>query len=264
MTPDQPRQPAPAIWFDAVHPPAPQRAHAPEPLSRERIVAAAMALADAEPHGEITMRALAARLGVRSPMALYRYVGSKHGLADLMMDEVFGLVDVRRGAGWRAALRSLGLSGWAAVQRHPWFARLAFARPPLGPNALAVYDAAFAELEPLGLPAAAVGGSVNTVLGHVFGSGLALLEENAMRARSGVVNDEQLTEAVRPYLASIAASGRYPHFSRWAADPTRLDPPPQSFEQILEWLLDGLATVGATPGAAAGAAADPAPQDCAP
>jgi AcrR family transcriptional regulator len=250
MTSDQPQKPAPAIWFETVHPPAPQRGGAPEPLSRERIVTAAMALADADPQGEITMRALAGRLGVRSPMALYRYVGSKDGLADLMMDEVFGLIEVRRGQGWRPALRTMGRTGWAAVQRHPWFARLAFARPPLGPHALAMYDAAFAELEPLGLRAAAVAGSVNTVLGHVFGSGLALLEENAMRGRIGVVDDEQLTEMVGPYLATIAESGRYPHFSRLVADPGWHDPAPQSFEQILEWLLDGLATLGrAGPGA---------------
>lgn len=244
MTSDQPREPTPTVRFDAVHPPARGRAHSPEPLSRDRVVAAAMALADDEPHGEITMRALAGRLGVRSPMALYRYVGSKDGLADLMMDEVFGLIAVRRGEGWRPALRSLGLSGWEAVQRHPWFARLAFARPPLGPNALTMYDTAFAELEPLGLDAATLAGSVNTVLGHVFGSGLALLEENAMRARHGVVSDEQLTEMAAPFHAAIADSGRYPHFSRWVADPGRHEPAPQSFEQILEWLLDGLATVG--------------------
>ena len=247
MTTDPPRGPAPAVRFDAVHPPAPQRAQSPEPLSRDRIVAAAMDLADGEPHGEITMRALAARLGVRSPMALYRYVGSKDGLADLMMDEVFGLVTVRRGEGWRAALRSLGLSGWAAVRRHPWFARLAFARPPLGPHALTMYDSAFAELDPLGLDAATLAGSVNTVLGHVFGSGLALLEENAMRARQGVVSDEQLTEMAAPFHAAIAESGRYPHFSRWIADPARHEPAPQSFEQILEWLLDGLATLEPAP-----------------
>src|SRR3954449_8799517 len=106
--------PDPATWLTgaqrAVPPPRPDQ------LSRQRIVAAATELADAEPRGEITMRALAGRLGVRSPMALYRYVGSKDGLADLMMDEVFATVVVERGRGWRSALRSLGLSGWQAVR----------------------------------------------------------------------------------------------------------------------------------------------------
>ena len=236
------------VWFDS---PAPPRS--PEPLSRERIVAAAIELADREPGGEVTMRALAGRLGVRSPMALYRYVGSKDGLADLMADEVYGRFAVHRGDGWRPALRELGTSGWAAVRRHPWFARLAFARPPLGPNALALYDAALAELDPLGLPAATRMGCVNTVLGHVLGSGLALLEEQRMRAGIGSPTDADLAASAAPYLERIAAAGAHPHFSRWAADPDRLAEPPQTFEAILDWLLDGLATlVGRHPAASGG------------
>jgi AcrR family transcriptional regulator len=226
------------VWFDE---PAPPRAT--EQLSRDKIVAAAVELADREPRGEITMRALAARLGARSPMALYRYVGSKDGLTDLMVDQVYSQVTVPRGGGWRPALRGLGGTAWDAVQRHPWFARLAFARPPLGPGAIGVYDSALAELEPLGLDAATRMGFVSTVLGHVLGSGLALLEEQAMRARAGLDSDADLDQAAAPYLERIAAAGQHPHFSRWAADPGRHAPGPQSFGQVLEWLLDGLATL---------------------
>ncbi|MFC4856326.1 TetR/AcrR family transcriptional regulator [Actinophytocola glycyrrhizae] len=214
-----------------------------EPLSRERIVAAATELADEEASGEVTMRTLASRLGVRSPMALYRYVGSKDGLADLMADHVYGLFAVTRGEGWRPALRSLGGSGWAAVRRHPWFARLAFSRPPLGPNALTVQDAALAELAPLGLPAATRMGFVNTVLGHVLGSGLTLLEEQTMRVRAGITSEADMAVTTEPYLPRIAESGKYPHFSEWAADPDRLAAQPQDFDTILEWLLSGLATM---------------------
>jgi AcrR family transcriptional regulator len=231
-------EPGGLVWYDS---PAPPRTT--EPLSRERIVAVATELADQEPSGEVTMRALANSLGVRSPMALYRYVGSKDGLADLMADQVYGRLTVRRGEGWRPALRELGTSGWAAVQHHPWFARLAFSRPPLGPNALATYDAALAELDPLGLPAATRMGFVNTVLGHVLGSGLALLEERTMRARVGLATDDDLAAAAVPYLERIAAAGQFPHFSRWAADPDRRHLQPQTFEAILEWLLDGLASL---------------------
>jgi AcrR family transcriptional regulator len=228
-------EPGRPLWFDEIASP-----RGAEPLSRERIVAVATQLADQEPSGEVTMRALATSLGVRSPMALYRYVGSKNGLADLMADQVYGLFTVRRGAGWRPALRELGISGWAAVQRHPWFARLAFSRPPLGPHALALYDAALAELDPLDLPAATRMGYINTVLGHVLGSGLALLEERTMRATAGIATDEALAAAAEPYLERIAAAGQYPHFIRWATDPDRHAPQPQTFETILEWLLDGL------------------------
>jgi AcrR family transcriptional regulator len=211
-----------------------------EGLSRARIVAAAIELADADPAGTVTMRALAARLGVRSPMALYRHVDGKDGLSDLMADEVYGLISATGGHGWRPALRELGCTGWRAVQDHPWFARLAFSRPPLGPHAIALYDTALAELEPLGLPAAARMGFVSTVLAHVLGSGLALLEERAMRDRTGLATESDLAAAAAPYLERIAAAGRHPHFSRWAADPARHEPAPQSFERILEWLLDGL------------------------
>lgn len=225
------------VWFEQ-----PPRQRSAERLDRPRIVTAAIELADQEMTGEVTMRALAARLGVRSPMALYRYVGSKNGLSDLMADEIYGEITVPAGGGWRPALHGLGTSGWAAVRRHPWFARLAFSRPPLGPNALRMYDTALSELAPLALDAPARMGFVNTVLGHVFGSGLALLEEQAMRARAGLPTDQDLSDATAPYLKRIAASGEYPHFSRWAADPGRHEPAPQTFERILDWLLDGLAS----------------------
>jgi AcrR family transcriptional regulator len=237
MTASEGQQPG-LIWYD--HPEPPGTA---ERLSRPRIIAAAMALADEEPSGAITMRAVAGRLGARSPMALYRYVASKDGLADLLVDEVYGMITVPVGQGWRAALRGLGRSGWEAMQRHPWGARLAFSRPPLGPNALRLYDAALGELEPLGLDAATRMGFVNTVLGHVLGSGLALLEERTMRARTGQLTDADLDRSAAPYLARVADAGQHPHFSRWAADPDRLAPAPQDFEQILDWLLDGLQTL---------------------
>jgi AcrR family transcriptional regulator len=218
----------------------PEPGRGPQPaLGRDQIVRAAIKIADAEGVSAATMRRVATALGSSTPMSLYRYVGSKDGLTDLMVDEVYGEIEVPAGE-WRASLGGLGLSGWAAVQRHPWFARLAFSRPPLGPHALALYDAALAALDPFDLPAAERMGAINTVLGHVFGSGLALLEERAMRERAGLPADEDLDDAARPYLQRITEEGRYPHFIRWANDPGRLDPAPQSFERILEWLLDGI------------------------
>lgn len=60
-----------------------------------------------------------------------------------------------------------------------------------------------------------------------------------MRARAGLRTDEDLGAAA-PYLERIAAAGAHPYFSRWAADPDRSAAAPQTFERILEWLLDGL------------------------
>jgi hypothetical protein len=75
------------------------------------------------------------------------------------------------------------------------------------------------------------------------------LYELADHELDGEITMRALAGAVAPYLARIAASGAYPHFSRWAAGPARHTPGPQTFEQILDWLLDGLATlVPAPPG----------------
>src|ERR1700759_1020944 len=225
------------VWFDEPPPP-----RATPQLSRDRIVAAAIDLADRQASGEITMRALAAELGGRSPIGLYRYVGSKDGRSDLMADQVYGQITVPRGQGWRPALRGVGTSAWAAVRRHPWFAALAFSRPPLGPLALSVYDHALAELDPLGLDAATRMGFVSAVFGQVLGSGLALREEQAMRARTGLATEADLDRAAAPYLQRGAAAGPPPHFSRGAADPLRGATQFPTFDQILDWVLDGLAS----------------------
>ena len=156
-----------------------------------------MTLADEEPSGAITMRAVASRLGVRSPMALYRYVASKDGL--------------RRPAHRRGIRHDHhpGRPGMARSPARPRTQRMGGdAAPPLGRpgwptaarrsvlHALRLYDAALAELDPLDLDASIRMGFINTVLGHVFGSGLALLEERTMRARTGQATDADLNNAV--------------------------------------------------------------------
>jgi AcrR family transcriptional regulator len=192
--------------------------------------------------GEVTMRAVAARLGSRTPMSLYRYVFSKDGLVDLMVDEVYGEIMIGDDGTWRDRLEALGRSARAATQRHPWFARMAFSRPPFGPNALAVFDGALAALDGLGLTEQQKMEFVSTVMGQVLAAGLAELEERTMRERVGLRTDAELADSARPYLERIAAEGRYPHFSAWALDPERpAEPESDPFDRVLGWLLDGLA-----------------------
>ena len=62
-----------------------------------------------------------------------------------------------------------------------------------------------------------------------------------MRAGAGPATDQDLAAAAAPHLEPVAARGAHPHFSRWAADPDRLRPAPQGFEEILDWLISGLA-----------------------
>ncbi|GAA5190576.1 hypothetical protein GCM10023322_46050 [Rugosimonospora acidiphila] len=109
-----PRNLAPLVWSQ---PPPPPRQRA---LGREEIVAAAIAVTDeAGPEG-VTMKAVAARLGGYSPMALYRYGYSKEGLVDLMLDAAVAEIPVpaRPSDDWREDLRALALATRAMTVRH--------------------------------------------------------------------------------------------------------------------------------------------------
>src|SRR4051794_9813342 len=97
-------------------------------LSRAEILRAALAIADAEGAGALTMRRVAAAVGASTPMSLYRYVGSKDGLVDLMIDAVYGEIPLSATAlgsgGWRPTLERLSMDTWSVIQRHLWFGNL--------------------------------------------------------------------------------------------------------------------------------------------
>ena len=91
----------------------------PVRLSHDRIVRAAVELADAEGIEGLSMRRLAEELDA-APMALYRHVANKDDLLDGMVDVVFGELDFSTGSGWRAAMRERATGMRRALLRHPW------------------------------------------------------------------------------------------------------------------------------------------------
>src|SRR5215471_18713123 len=107
-------------------------------LNQDAIVRAAIEVADAGGPDALTMQAVAHALGAFTPMSLYRYVYSKEGLIDLMLDAVLAEAQPSYAPSrdWRAEVYDLELRTWAAIMRHPWFAQLVHTRPPLGPRAL--------------------------------------------------------------------------------------------------------------------------------
>jgi AcrR family transcriptional regulator len=229
--------PGPLVWTLPEPPGRPAAS-----LSRQAILAAALAVADAEGAEALTMRRVAAELGSSTPMSLYRYVGSKDGLVDLMIDAVYGEIEVpaQPSGDWRADLESLAHRTWAAISRHLWFGQLVHTRPPFGPNALRYFDFRFAALEPLGLDADGMGRIVSAIDGHLIGSALALAEETRMRQRTGLLTDEQLRGAAQPFIEKIGAGGQYPAFARWAREHTTAYPA-DGVEYTLSCLLDGIA-----------------------
>jgi AcrR family transcriptional regulator len=94
------------------------------PLSRERVLRAAVALADGHGVEALSMRRLASELGV-VPMALYKHMANKDELLDGMIDVVVGEIDPPAAAtDWKAAIRQRVLSARGALLRHPWASRV--------------------------------------------------------------------------------------------------------------------------------------------
>jgi AcrR family transcriptional regulator len=110
------------------------------PLSRERVLRAAVALADEGGIDSVSMRKLAQHLGV-VPMALYKHVANKDELLDGLVDVVVGEIDPpASGSDWRTAVRARILSARRALLRHPWASRLIESRSTPTPAVLAYMD----------------------------------------------------------------------------------------------------------------------------
>src|SRR5918994_7944444 len=89
------------------------------PLSRERVLRGAIAIADAAGIGALTMRSLAQELGVK-PMSLYHHVANKEEILDGIVDLVFSEIDLPSAGGdWRAEMRRRGNSARTGVRGHP-------------------------------------------------------------------------------------------------------------------------------------------------
>lgn len=142
------------------------------PLTRERIVAAAIAELDAHGAERLTMRRLAQRLDVTST-ALYWHVATKEDLLDLAVDHIIGDVPIPEpGPDPRAAIRT-SLIGWrAAMLAHPWSPGL-LARPLLGPNALARTEFLHAMLTRTGLSGVDLASATLLLANFVLGAAMA-------------------------------------------------------------------------------------------
>ncbi|MDH2426154.1 TetR/AcrR family transcriptional regulator [Sphaerisporangium sp. TRM90804] len=183
-------------------------------LTVEEVVAAAVALADAEGLEAVTMRAVAQALGV-APMSLYTYVPGKAELLDVMLDTVFGQMprpDLS-GLPWRGRLEAVARDNRALFERHPWVAAVSTARPPLGPGLLAKYEHELRAFEGLGLTDVELDDALTFLLGFVQSSARSAADVRASRGE-GTLTDEQWWALSEPLLAEVLDPGRYPTASR--------------------------------------------------
>jgi AcrR family transcriptional regulator len=138
------------LWFTPVAEKEKGRRHA---LTRERVVDEALTIISAEGVEAVSMRALAARLGV-VPGALYRHVRSKEQLHDLVLDGVLAEVDcqVDHSQSWTEQVTVLAQRLRMVLEDHPGIAGLLKTRDPLSPHSLALAEAFLAPLHAAGLP----------------------------------------------------------------------------------------------------------------
>ncbi|MCF6470600.1 TetR/AcrR family transcriptional regulator [Nonomuraea sp. MG754425] len=210
----------------------------PLPLDRERIVAAAIALADEGGLDEVSLRKVAARLDV-GPMRLYGYLSTKEELFDLMVDEVHAEILPEEPPGdWREALRLNAHRTRRAVLRHEWLADLLGGRPALGPNALAVTEATLAALDGLA-DLGTVMRAVETVGAYVTG---AIRREvaNLRAERATGLSERDWQRASGPHVTRMLATGRFPALARFVHDGDEVDAE-TSFATGLDWILDAVA-----------------------
>lgn len=216
-------------------------------LDLDTVVAAGTALADAGGVAAVTMRRVAAALGVAA-MTLYSYVPDKAVLLQLMLDQA--LADQPRpdtaDRTWRERVAVVAAGHRQLYLRHAWAAELSPARPPPGPGVLAAYDYELAAFDGLGLSDVDRDAALTFVRTFAAGNArdtLAVRAEQRTSARS----DAQWWAAVGPVLAEVVDPERFPLAVRVGeaageAQGTAYDAE-QAYRFGLERVLDGLAAI---------------------
>ncbi|MEU0094184.1 TetR/AcrR family transcriptional regulator C-terminal domain-containing protein [Kribbella sp. NPDC006257] len=218
-----------------------------EELSQESVVRVAIELADADGLPALSMRRIAAELGV-STMALYRYVGGKDALILQMVETAIGdfPFPAKRPSDWRAAIEQAARLQWAAYRRHLWLASaVTLNRPQYLPKLAMHTDAVLRAVAGLDVDASTAMYAAITVFGYVRGVALNLEPEAQAEQDTGVTADEWAAlQADR--LADLIRTGGLAGFQALADFDFDYDLD-QLFDFGLKVLLDGLAvTLGAS------------------
>lgn len=182
-------------------------------LTLDRIVAAAVAVADADGLEAVSMRRIAADLGVGA-MSLYRYVPGKAELLDLMLDRVCVIPesDAEPATDWRTALERYARGAMDLYLRHPWMLQVDQARPVLGPNALAGMEHALGWLNGMDLSDQERIHVLVIIDGFVSSCARSMVNAKRAEERTGVT-DEEFWTTQAPILEKAMSTGKYPRMA---------------------------------------------------
>jgi len=203
-------------------------------LSGERVLGAAIALADDEGIEGLSMRRLAQALGVEA-MSLYHWFPNKDALLGQMLDAVF--IEMERptpGGEWRAALRAAAIQSHHTLLRHPWAAKLI--GQPLGPGPgrgqIGWMDSILGRLRSGGLSAELTHHAYHALDSHIVGFTLWVLPYIALSRDNPNFVDEVISELPMSEFAHFAEHVHY-HLNDEPADTSE-------FDFGLDLILDGL------------------------
>jgi AcrR family transcriptional regulator len=204
------------------------------PLTRERVLAGAVALADEIGIEAFTIRKLATALDVK-PMTIYHHVVNKEAILDGMVDRVFDEIDrPPTDTDWKSAMRRRALSARAVLARHPWAAPLMESRTSPGPATMGHHDAVIGCFRRGGFSVAMTAHAYALVDAFIYG--FALQEAN-LPATEGEAMAELAESVMEPFPA-----GDLPHLTEFTTEHV-LQPGYDfgtEFEFGLDLILDGL------------------------
>jgi Tetracyclin repressor-like, C-terminal domain/Bacterial regulatory proteins, tetR family len=204
------------------------------PLSRERVLRAALVLADEGGIESLTMRNLGQKLGVEA-MSLYNHVAKKDDILDGIVDLVFSEIVVPSGrADWKTAMRQRGFSARDVLLRHPWATGLMQSRTRPGPATLRHNDSVLGSLREAGFSVDMAAHAFSVMDGYIYG--FALQQINLPSQTTG-----EATELAENILGDLPA-GEYPHLAEMITEHGMRPGYEYSdeFEFGLDLILDGL------------------------
>jgi AcrR family transcriptional regulator len=215
----------------------------PKPtLSLERIVAAAVRIADTDGLDAVSMGRVAAELGAAA-MSLYRHVSAKEELLTLMVDAAWGdspdpLAD---GEGWRSGLCRWAWAMRASIKRHPWAIRIPLDGLPIMPHAVAWFEHALACMQDTPLTEARKASVIMLLGGYVRNLAATESDIAAAMLASGLSPDEWMSAYPR-MLTKLTDPQRFPALTAFIAAGVfdTADGPDDEFTFGLDRILDGI------------------------
>lgn len=203
-------------------------------LTRDRVLQAAIALADTGGIASLTMRRLGVELGVEA-MSLYNHVANKSDLLDGMIDGVFAEIDLPTGVtDWRTAMRRRAISVREVLSRHRWATALMESRTTPGPANLRHHDAVLGTLRRAGFSVVMAAHAYSLLDSYIYGF--------TSQEPSLPFDGPEETAAVAQSIMARFASGEYPHLTELAVEHV-LQPGydyGDEFAYGLDLILDGL------------------------